>query len=222
MGVAPVRRSSQNASSGLHLRARAHVQFAEVVPPFRAYDASDVAGSVETNSSVQNFAATEALAHVDALYAFAWRLAGSRATAEDLVQETFARGWAAAERFEPGSNLKAWLFRILRNTFLDLRRREKRQLRALNELGETPDLDETAALGHADWELDQIRRLSKQDIEVALGTLTEDQRSVVLLDLEGFTELEVAEVMGCAAGTVKSRLARARATLRVQLGKYSR
>jgi RNA polymerase sigma-70 factor (ECF subfamily) len=162
--------------------------------------------------------AAEALTHVDALYGFAWRLAHDSALAEDLVQETFVRCLASSQQWTPGSNLKAWLFRILRNTFIDQRRRDGRSpLRATTE----PAL-ERAPTADSSHEPEQLRQLMAQDIEAALQTLSEEQRSVVLLDLEGFSEHETAEVMGCAAGTVKSRLARARAALRTSLQEYAR
>jgi RNA polymerase sigma-70 factor (ECF subfamily) len=160
--------------------------------------------------------AVAALAHLDALYAFAWRLTHDNALAEDLVQDTFARCLTGAQSFSPGSNLKAWLFRILRNGFIDQRRREGRSpLRASAELEATPSSE-------SNHQPDQLRHLAAQDIEAALQALSEDQRSVVLLDLEGFSEHETAEVMGCAPGTVKSRLARARAALRSHLQEYAR
>ena len=166
----------------------------------------------------------EALAYADALHNLARYLTGDASDADDLVQETYARALRAAAQFTPGSNLKAWLFRILRNTFLsDLRRR-----RASPVLGgldtvipSAQDAGETAWL-RDDVELDRLRRVVAGEIEAALLQLSEDARTVILLDLEGFTEVEVADVMGCAVGTVKSRLARARAALRVQLKDYAR
>ena len=166
----------------------------------------------------------EALAYADALHNLARYLTGDASDADDLVQETYARALRAAAQFTPGSNLKAWLFRILRNTFLsDLRRR-----RASPVLGgldtvipSAQDAGETAWL-RDDVELDRLRRVVAGEIEAALRQLSEDARTVILLDLEGFTEVEVADVMGCAVGTVKSRLARARAALRVQLKDYAR
>jgi RNA polymerase sigma-70 factor (ECF subfamily) len=166
----------------------------------------------------------EALAYADALHNLARYLTGDASDADDLVQETYARALRAAGQFTPGSNLKAWLFRILRNTFLsDLRRR-----RASPVLGgldtvipSAQDAGQTAWL-RDDVELDRLRRVVAGEIEAALLQLSEDARTVILLDLEGFTEVEVADVMGCAVGTVKSRLARARAALRVQLKDYAR
>ena len=163
----------------------------------------------------------EALAHADALYNLARYLTGRDEGAEDLVQETFARALGAADRFAAGTNLKAWLFRILRNTFLDGARRRRREpareTRDLEEAAGAPPLD--GAL-RGDAELDRLRTVVGEEIEEALMTLSEDGRTVVLLDLEGLSEAEIAGVLGCAAGTVKSRLSRARAALRERLRDY--
>jgi RNA polymerase sigma-70 factor, ECF subfamily len=163
--------------------------------------------------------ATEALNHVDALYAFACRLSRSPSLAEDLVQDTFARCLSASEQFQPGTNLKAWLFRILRNLFIDQQRRAVYPVRVTAAEVQASSRHE---LLRGDAELDQLRRLVAEDIEAALVALTEDQRSVVLLDVEGFSETEIAHVLSCAPGTVKSRLARARAQLRELLWEYAR
>jgi len=163
------------------------------------------------------------LAHLDALHRLARHLARSPADAEDLVQETYARAFRGAGGFTPGTQLRAWLFRILRNAFLDQRRREGR-LPVEPAAGEAaidrPDPAAADGLLRGDAELERLRRVVGEEIEAALGTLTEDSRTVVLLDLEGLSEVEIAEVMGCAPGTVKSRLFRARATLRERLADY--
>jgi RNA polymerase sigma-70 factor (ECF subfamily) len=166
----------------------------------------------------------EALAYVDSLHNLARYLTGNASDAEDLVQETYARALKAAEQFTPGTNLKAWLFRILRNTFLSAYRRERN-----NPVVGGLDTVDPSAQGVADdhWlrddiELDRLKKIVAEDIEAALMTLSDEARTVVLLDLEGLTEVEVAQVVGCAVGTVKSRLARARSALRRRLKDYAR
>jgi RNA polymerase sigma-70 factor, ECF subfamily len=170
--------------------------------------------------------AKEALAHADALYNLARHLTRDPSAAEDLVQETFERALGAWDQREPDTNVKAWLFRILRNAFISHYRQEQRRP-ALELYDTTEQAPEGAiadgpgsALGGAEPE--QLRRLMSDDIQAALRTLSQDARTVILLDLEGFTESEVALVVGCAVGTVKSRLNRARAALRLKLADYGR
>ena len=160
--------------------------------------------------------ARQALAHADALYNFARWLARDPVEAEDLVQETYSRALGAAQRFEPGTNLKAWLFRVLRNAFIDRRRRSQREA-SIEDLDAEDGLAEPVT---RELQLDQIRALVAEDVAAAVHALPESFRTVILLDLEGMTEAEVASVLGCATGTVKSRLSRARAVLRERLAAY--
>ena len=170
-------------------------------------------------------APSDALQHADALYNLARYLCRSPTDAEDLVQETYARALRAWAQFEAGTNLKAWLMRILRNLFLErLRQGGRHGLGAVAsaeelERAEAPEPD---AWLRGDFELDRMRGLVAREIEGALRQLSEASRTIVLLDLDGLTEGETALVMGCAVGTVKSRLARARAALRELLAEYRR
>ena len=166
--------------------------------------------------------AREALVHVNTLYRLARYLTGRDADAEDLVQETYARALGGAARFVPGTNLKAWLFRILRNTFIS----ERRRLRA-SPLVAGLDVTDAAEAPADNWlrddlELDRLRKIVGEEIEAALMSLGEEARTVVLLDLEDLSEAEMAAVLDCPVGTVKSRLSRARAALRHRLRDYAR
>ncbi|HTJ46157.1 MAG TPA: sigma-70 family RNA polymerase sigma factor [Kofleriaceae bacterium] len=156
--------------------------------------------------------AERALDHVDELYGLARHLCGNVSDAEDLVQETYARALAAAPRFESGTNLRAWLFRILRNGFIDRARRRKIVL-------EIPDdtIDVTASETWDASSLDQLRYLTAAEVARAIAALPIELRFVVYLDVEGFSEAEIADIVRCAPGTVKSRLARAKARLRAAL-----
>jgi RNA polymerase sigma-70 factor, ECF subfamily len=167
--------------------------------------------------------AEQLIAQADALYSFARYLCRDAALAEDLMQDTFARALDAESKFIAGSNLKAWLFRVLRNAYLDRRRRDRRNPVALIDEHDDEGSPATADLWlRGDIEIDRLRGLVARDIESALARLSDDARTVILLDLEGFTETETSKVLDIAVGTVKSRLARARAVLREQLKEYAK
>jgi RNA polymerase sigma-70 factor (ECF subfamily) len=176
-------------------------------------------------SPLRDGPAHPALAHVDALHDLAWHLTRDPGQAEDLVQEAFARALRAWSQFEPGTNLRAWMLRILRNTWLDGLRHRRRSpvgLAPVEDLEENAGPADEDAWLRGDVELDRMRGLVARDIEQALGRLREEQRTAILLDLEGLTEPEMASVLACAPGTVKSRLSRARASLRRWLSDYRR
>jgi RNA polymerase sigma-70 factor (ECF subfamily) len=157
----------------------------------------------------------ESLSHLDALYSFALSLTRNPPDAEDLVQETYLRAFRFAHRFQPGTHLRAWLFQILRNTFLTFYRRAAREVAALDKDG--PD----AADESWDPEAPPVAAGEAYDLNRALVELSEEFRSVLLLaDLEGFALGEIAEIMNTPVGTVKSRLFRARRLLRRRLADY--
>jgi RNA polymerase sigma-70 factor (ECF subfamily) len=165
--------------------------------------------------------AQETLVHADALYNLARYLTRDPDDAEDLVQETYERALRAWDQREPDTNVKPWLFRILRNAFISRYRQEAR--RPALELYDTTEQLPQAGIGEGAGSMpggaepEQLRRIVSSELEEALRTLSDDARTVILLDLEGFTESEVAVIVGCAIGTVKSRLNRARAALRLKL-----
>lgn len=159
----------------------------------------------------------QALEHLDALYNFAMYLTRKPSEAEDLVQETYLRALRFSHRFERGTHLRAWLFQILRNTFLTFYRVRERES-PLAEDG-VPDWD--APMFHEAPDNDQGALEAHTDLERALRRLPEEFRTVLLLaEVEGMPLEEVAHVMGCPVGTVKSRIFRAKERLRALLRDY--
>ena len=148
------------------------------------------------------------LAAVPSLRAFAISLSGNVDRADDLVQDTLVRAIANAHRFELGTNLNAWLFTILRNLFHSEYRKRRREV-------EDPD---GAYAGRLTSQPEQGSRLDLEDFRVALATLPGEQREALLLvGASGFSYEETAAICGCAVGTVKSRVNRARTRLSAML-----
>jgi RNA polymerase sigma-70 factor (ECF subfamily) len=163
----------------------------------------------------------EALQLSDQVYQVARRLAGSREEAEDLVQETYARAFRAWRSFEPGTNLRAWLFRILTNLNIDRGRRIQRspdmQPLEENDYFLYNKLEESTADQNVD-ERRVVDRLSQNDAVTALADLPHDFRDVVLLvDLADFTYSDAAQILDIPIGTVMSRLHRGRRILKGSL-----
>jgi RNA polymerase sigma-70 factor (ECF subfamily) len=160
-----------------------------------------------------------ALEHIDALYNFAVYLTRNPPEADDLVQETYLRAFRFADRFTPGTHLRAWLFQILRNTFLTFYRVRERES-AIADDG-VPDWD--VPMFHDAPEDSSSVMEAHTDLERALRRLPEEFRTVLLLaEVEGMPLEEVARVMECPVGTVKSRIFRAKERLRALLRDYKR
>ena len=163
------------------------------------------------------------MVHLDALYHVALRLTRNRAEAEDVVQEAFLRAFRSFHRFNPGTNCRAWLFTILRNVFLNRVRSQGREVLE-TEMG---GLDQAEATADAhvirNPEEQFLQTMLHGDVDRALATLPLAFReAVMLVDIEGLTYREVAEVVGCPIGTVMSRLSRGRTLLRRALGRFAR
>jgi RNA polymerase sigma-70 factor, ECF subfamily len=164
--------------------------------------------------------------YLDDLYGAALRLTRDSSSAEELVQDTFVRALRFADSFEWGTNLKAWLFRILTNIFINgyrHRGHERRYLeRAVSEPLYDEVLDRQAREYASDPEAHAFTRFFREDLERALEELPEDFRIVVVLaDLQGFAYREIAEMIGCPIGTVMSRLHRGRRLLQRSLVDYA-
>ena len=164
----------------------------------------------------------EMLGHLDALYGVSCRMTKSTAEAEDLVQDTVVKAMRARDQFTPGTNLKAWLLRILTNTFINRYRRGGLE----RDLFEGPDADSltdgwvgaNTMRAMRDPETQALSPLVEAEVQRALDDLPDEFRlAVVLSDIEELSYKEIADVMGCPIGTVMSRLHRGRAILKKSL-----
>jgi RNA polymerase sigma-70 factor (ECF subfamily) len=168
----------------------------------------------------------EALVYLDQLYGAAMRMTRNPADAEDLVQETYAKAFAAFDRLQPDSNIRAWLFRIMTNTYINTYRKRQRQPihTGTDDLTDWHlyEAESHSSVGLRSAETEALDRLADQDVVDALGSLPDDFRlAVYLADVEGFSYKEIADIMETPVGTVMSRLHRGRRMLRDQLTDYA-
>ena len=165
---------------------------------------------------------------LDSLYAGALRMTRNPADAEDLVQDTLLRAYRAFDRFEPGTNLKAWLFRIMTNAYINTYRKKQREPQKVSQ-DEVEDFDLYRELKDHDASLSEtpetivLDSLVDSDITEAIDDLPEQFRlAVVLSDVEDFSYAEIAEIMDVPLGTVMSRLHRGRKALQKRLWELAR
>lgn len=167
----------------------------------------------------------EALPHMDILYNYAMRMTGNTDDAHDLLQETYLKAYRFWDKYEKGTNIRAWLFRIMKNTYINLYRKTVKE-------PDTVDYDEIKNFYNTikdesadpnDLQEKLFGQLLDDEVAKALESLPEDFRTVVILcDIEGLTYEEIAEFVECPVGTVRSRLHRGRKLLQAKLFEYAK
>ncbi|MDR1512361.1 MAG: sigma-70 family RNA polymerase sigma factor [Propionibacteriaceae bacterium] len=193
-----------------------------------ATDGSDVTLDLSQETDQQRTARFEsdALQYLDLLYSAALRMAPTRADAEDLVQETYAKAYASFHQFKVGTNLKAWLYRIMTNAYINTYRKAQRRPKFSDD-AEVEDWQLAKAESHANSvslsaEAAALANLPDSQVLDAMRALKPEFRyAVYLADIEGFSYKEIAEATQVPLGTVMSRLSRARSQLRDSLAEYA-
>lgn len=166
----------------------------------------------------------EFLPHLDSMYNFAYRLTYDEDDSKDLIQDTFLKSYRFINSFQEGTNAKAWLYRILKNSFInDFRKKSKQPSKVdyqeVENFYNSDDVDKSITV---DLRVDTIKDMIGDEVSMALNSLAVDFRTVIILcDLEGFTYEEMAKILDIPIGTVRSRLHRARNLLKEKLQTYA-
>ncbi len=177
----------------------------------------------QTQTKHKNFE-TEMLPHMAALYNFALRMTGDPDDAKDLVQETFMKAYRFFDKYAPGTNAKAWLFRIMKNSYINRYRKESKEPDKIDydDIKEFYASVKATATDSNDLQEKIFGNLFEDEVAKALQDLPEDFRTVVILcDIEGYTYEEIADFIEIPIGTVRSRLHRGRKMLRSMLRTYA-
>ena len=177
-----------------------------------------------THKKQQEFEA-EALPHMDILYNFALRTTGNEDDARDLLQETYLKAYRFWDKYEPGTNIRAWLFRIMKNSYINRYRKETREPDTVDyeDVENFYDTIRAESTDTNDLQQKLFGNLLGDEVTQALQELPEDFRTVVILcDIEGLTYEEIAEFLDCPIGTVRSRLHRGRKLLQTRLFEYAK
>ena len=167
----------------------------------------------------------EAIPHMDILYNYALKMTGSPDDADDLVQETYLKAYRFWDKYEKGTNIRAWLFRIMKNSFINRYRKETREPDTVDyeDIQNFYNVIRAESADPNDLQEKIFGGLLDDDVTRALESLPEDFRTVVILcDIEGLSYEEIAEFTECPIGTVRSRLHRGRKMLRAQLFEYAK
>jgi len=168
----------------------------------------------------------EFLPQIDALYTFAYHLTYNEEDANDLVQETYMKAYRFIDKYKEGTNAKAWLFKILKNAFINQYRRKSKQPTKIDYediAGYQEGDDDTNYASYADLREEMFQSMMGDEVTNAINALPVDFRVVILLcDIEGFTYEEISKILDIPIGTVRSRLHRARNMLKDKLREYAR
>lgn len=190
-------------------------------------ESHDVDLASETDAQRRARFEHEAMQYVDQLYSAAMRMTRNPQDAEDLVQEAYTKAYSAFHQYKPGTNLKAWLYRILTNTYINIYRKRQRQPQQANtdtvEDWQMAQAAEHTSSGLRSAEAEALDHLPDSDVKNALQQIPEEFRlAVYFSDVEGFAYKEIAEILNIPIGTVMSRLHRGRKLLRELLTDYAR